>query len=334
MAWLSGLQAVHWARVNAMHSMSSNFKHWSRYWARGRLTSLPQDFSANYDGEVAAFWRRQFDSLNPGAKLLDVCTGNGALALLAAAWSHEYSRAFSITGLDAARIDSEAVRQAHPEVVSRIGDIRFIDETPFEQSGLPTGSFDLVMSQYGIEYCDWQAAAASSEKLLRPGGQLVFVSHAPDSALVETMQRESSEFAVLDGLGVFRALEEFVSSGITTGRFRQELNRIGLEVFARDKAARSDLFRYVLSMADQLLSLNDAALEGQRSGIAAAADELSAARQRLADMITVNEAISRHPDWTAAFEKAGLTALDHGVLRLRGSHCVGMFHRFEKPSQT
>ncbi len=314
--------------------MSDSYSHWSRYWARGCLTSLPQDFAANYDGEVAAFWRRQFERLPSGAKLLDVCTGNGALALLAAAWSHEHARRFSITGIDAARIDVEAVRRAHPDAVSRMGDIRFIDDTPFEQADLPAASFDLVMSQYGIEYCDWSPAAAQSERLLRLGARLAFVAHTPTSDMIETMRRESEEFSVLDELGALSVLQRFASGEIRAPEYRSEFNRIGPQLFGRYKQSGSGLFRYVLTMVDQTLGLNDSALQQQRPAIDSAVGELEAARQRLLDMLGVNECISRHPDWTGAFEEAGLTAVESGELRYRGSHRVGTFHVFDKPQRT
>lgn len=310
------------------------YSHWSRYWARGCLTSLPQDFAANYDGEVAAFWRGCFEALPHGAALLDVCTGNGALALLAAAFSHQHASAFAITAVDAARVDTQAVRQAHPDAARHMEAIRFVDRTPFEQADLQPESFDLVMSQYGIEYCDWQAAAARCAQLLRPGGRLVFVAHTPSSDMLETMRRESGDFAFLAKLQVLDVLDRFASGEFDIPRLRSELNRIGPELFARHKRSASALFRYVMTMADQTLGLSDGALERQREAIGTVAADMAAAQQRLADMLSVNESISRHPDWTQAFEDAGLAELERGQLHYRGSHRIGTFHRFEKPRQT
>ena len=56
---------------------------WSDYWAAGNLTSLPSDFAHNYDGEIKAFWFKIFDDLPDKSAILDVCTGNGAVAYLA-----------------------------------------------------------------------------------------------------------------------------------------------------------------------------------------------------------------------------------------------------------
>lgn len=308
-----------------------DYQHWSRYWARGCLTSLPQDFARNYDGEVAAFWTRQFDALDEGAKLLDVCTGNGALALLAADYSRTASRSFVITAVDAARLDPPAVSRAHPDAGSLTGDIRFIDRTPFEHCELPSGACDLVMSQYGIEYCDWESAAARVHELLRPGGRLAMVAHACGSDMIRTMQREAGEFSVLEELRVIDALGQFSGGKATPAQLREALNRIGPALFQRHRQSGSDLFRYVLGLADQLLSLPEDRLAEQRGAVADTLAELLAARDRLRDMLRVNEAIAERPDWTRVFEQAGLEGIDSGELHYGDNHHLGTWHRFAKP---
>ncbi|HEY9119557.1 MAG TPA: hypothetical protein VIN33_07345, partial [Marinobacter sp.] len=57
------------------------------YWRQGHLTSLPCGFSLNYDGEFLQFWHQQFALLGAGACVLDVCSGNGSIALLARDYS-------------------------------------------------------------------------------------------------------------------------------------------------------------------------------------------------------------------------------------------------------
>ena len=53
------------------------------------MTSLPQDFAANYDGEVAEFWQAAFAQVPPAGRMIDLCTGNGAIALLAVAYANK-----------------------------------------------------------------------------------------------------------------------------------------------------------------------------------------------------------------------------------------------------
>ncbi|WP_376693731.1 class I SAM-dependent methyltransferase [Wenzhouxiangella sp. EGI_FJ10409] len=308
-----------------------DYSHWSRYWSRGCLTSLPQDFSRNYDGEVAAFWSRQFDALDAGAELLDVCTGNGALALLAAAYSRRVPKALAVTAIDAARVDPQAVSRAHPDAASLMDDIRFVDQTPFEQCSLPSGAYDLVMSQYGIEYCDWSSAATRVHELLRPGGRLVIVAHASESDMIRTMQREAGEFAVLDELRLFDVLGEFAGASMTPAQLHEALERIGPALFQRHRQSASELFRYVLGLADQLLSLRGEPLAGRRSAVADTLAELLAARGRLQDMLRVNEAIAARPDWTREFERAGLERIDSGKLLYGDHHHMGTWHHLEKP---
>ena len=64
---------------------------WSRLWRRGTLHSCATGIAGNYDGEILAFWRRQFQALQSGARVIDVGSGNGPLLLLAAALRRERS---------------------------------------------------------------------------------------------------------------------------------------------------------------------------------------------------------------------------------------------------
>ena len=75
--------------------------HWSDYWSRGSLTSLPQDFAANYDGEVAEFWQGAFSGLDDTGRMIDLCTGNGAIALLAAEYFASEKPDIEIVAVDA-----------------------------------------------------------------------------------------------------------------------------------------------------------------------------------------------------------------------------------------
>ena len=66
------------------------------------MTSLPQDFTANYDGEVAEFWSTAFKEIPEQGSMIDLCTGNGAIALLAAEQVSKSGHLFEITAVDAA----------------------------------------------------------------------------------------------------------------------------------------------------------------------------------------------------------------------------------------
>ena len=70
--------------------MSNN--HWSEYWKTGVLTSLPSDFKENYDGELYEYWESVLLAQQTPLRVLDVCTGNGAVAILLTEIAHKQRR--------------------------------------------------------------------------------------------------------------------------------------------------------------------------------------------------------------------------------------------------
>ena len=63
---------------------------WSRFWERGTVTTFEGHFGDNYDAEIRDFWWTEFARLADGAVIVDLATGNGALALLAARHGREH----------------------------------------------------------------------------------------------------------------------------------------------------------------------------------------------------------------------------------------------------
>ena len=57
---------------------------WDRFWSYDRLSSFGTGPGAgNYGEHIAAGWRAFFAALPAGSKVLDLCTGNGAIAVMA-----------------------------------------------------------------------------------------------------------------------------------------------------------------------------------------------------------------------------------------------------------
>ncbi len=149
-------------------------QQWSDYWRLGTQTSFHGHFQNNYDGSIKAFWERCFSGLPPDAKLLDLATGNGALALLAADFAQERKLSFHITAIDSAQIQPPA----NPH------DIEFISHRVMEDSQLPEQRFDLLMSQFGFEYGQRQQTLQEIRRLLKPGGCFATLMHHRDSAVL------------------------------------------------------------------------------------------------------------------------------------------------------
>lgn len=154
---------------------------WSRYWHFDRIAScMDGPNHGNYADEVAAGWREFFRTLPNGAAVVDLCTGNGAVAVIAAQVGREGGKELRVTGVDQADIDP-------PRHVTRFAhEMRSIDfrggvaaeSLPFEDA-----SFDAAVSQYGIEYSDLSRSLAEAARVLAPGGRLRFVMHAAEGVV-------------------------------------------------------------------------------------------------------------------------------------------------------
>ena len=169
-------------------SLSARTAAWAGYWATGTLHSCPGSYAGNYDGAIGAFWERGLAGLMPGTRLLDVATGNGALPLRVL---QQYGDAVEIHAIDLAQ-PSPGWYQAglHPNVHLHGG----ID---MAATGFADAGFDVVCSQYGIEYGARPQALDEALRVLRPDGRLLLVLHHAGSELAEVARAESGVYAWL-----------------------------------------------------------------------------------------------------------------------------------------
>ncbi len=304
--------------------------HWSTYWARGALTSLPEDFRGNYDGEIADFWHSLLADLPESAEILDACTGNGALALLAAGYAHDHDRSLNITAVDAAHIQPGRAVAEHADLAYLVDRIRFVDRTPLERFEAESARFDLIASQYGLEYCDQPVVAPRLAAMLRPGGRLAMLCHALDSDMLATMRAEAGEYRQLDELRVSRVLAAWLSGQLASADFRRRLGRAGRELTARHQRKPSALYGYVLAMIRHVGAVDEAGLKASRGALDDARAQLDSGRARLEDMLAANRLMS-DPNWYHPYREAGLELVDDGALRYRQRHHVGHYYVFTRP---
>ena len=150
---------------------------WDSFWRYDRLSSfLTTPGAPNYAPPIADGWRAFFKSLTDGARVLDLATGNGAIAVMAV----EAGKDFSVTGADLAAVEPTAfVTRNHAELKQ----IRFLPNTPAEALPLADASIDAVVSQYGAEYSDLARSIPEAVRVLAPGGRLRFAIHAAEGAV-------------------------------------------------------------------------------------------------------------------------------------------------------
>lgn len=158
--------------------LSDRRRNWSRYWASGALHSCPGSFTGNYDGTIADFWLQAFSSLGPQDRVLDIASGNGALPRLLLGLDGGHAGQARIDAIDLADIAPGWYSKLAPE---QRENMKFHSGVHAEKLPFPEQLFDLVISQYGIEYADLTQAITEVLRVLKPTGRVRMIMHHKDA---------------------------------------------------------------------------------------------------------------------------------------------------------
>jgi ubiquinone/menaquinone biosynthesis C-methylase UbiE len=188
-----------------------DLKHWETYYRGGALATCPSGPAGTYDLEAREAWATFFRDLPEGARILDVGTGNGAVALIARQTAAELQRHWEIEATDKAQIDP----QRHvPQGAQLLEGIRFHAGTATEDLPFPHEYFDAVSGHYALEYMQPGAALGEIHRVLRPGGRAQFVIHHANSLLVRSAKVSLREGQlVLQETKIYRRLQKLVGMG-------------------------------------------------------------------------------------------------------------------------
>ncbi|MES2321815.1 MAG: class I SAM-dependent methyltransferase [Pseudomonadota bacterium] len=163
---------------------------WSRYWSHGVGHSCGGSYGSSYEGALAAWWRAAFATLAPGARVLDIATGNGALPRLLL--DFDQAGTLSCDAVDLATLAPAWFAGLAPERAARL---RFHGKQAAEALPFPDGNFDLVMSQYGLEYTDLARTVPEILRVLAPGGRIRLLTHHADARPVVLAATELDHMA-------------------------------------------------------------------------------------------------------------------------------------------
>ena len=178
---------------------------WTRYWAEGGLHSLGTSFAGNYADSMGTFWQGQFALCDPTQHILDIGCGNGPLAKLLI--DLDPDKGPSWTGIDLANPSPLWLAQQTEVVQSRLhfrGGV-LAEELPFADQ-----SFDLVVSQFGIEYSDLSRSQAEVVRVLKPKGRIALLVHHAQSLPVIVSRHEMRHLDFLDRLEFMSITEQMI----------------------------------------------------------------------------------------------------------------------------
>jgi SAM-dependent methyltransferase len=166
--------------MNAMPHVSDQFKqHQQRIWAAG-------DFSMVATPTMIV-GERLCESLDlrAGQRVLDIATGSGNTALAAA------RRYCEVTGVDF--VPSLLDRARERAAAERL-DIEF-READAESLPFADGTFDVIVSTFGVMFAPDQARAASELlRVCRPGGKIGLTTWPPEGFIFE-LQRTAARYS-------------------------------------------------------------------------------------------------------------------------------------------
>lgn len=238
-----------------------SLQHWETYYRHGALATCPTCADGGYDMEIRQAWADFFSACPDDARILDVGTGNGAVALIASETGLELGRHWEIHASDLAMIDP--MRDV-PDATNRMNGIQFHAGVAAENLPFDSGSFDAVSGQYALEYTRMDASLEQIFRVLKPGGSAQFIVHHLDSPILVNARKSLVEIEfILKDIKIYRHLKRLAAAeqaspraaqqaGIDLRTAIQELKRAWAEAAPRGEGK---IFHVTLDAVQKLLQL-------------------------------------------------------------------------------
>ncbi len=197
-----------------------SLQHWETYYRHGAVATCPTNADGGYDKEIHQAWADFFAKCSDGACILDIGTGNGAVALIAAETGQAQDRHWEIHASDLALIDP--MRDV-PDAGARMAGIRFHAGVAAENLPFEAGSFDAVSGQYALEYTRMDASLTEVFRVMKPGGSAQFIIHHHESPILSNAALSLAEIDfVLKESKIYRHLKRLTADEDASPRNAQQ----------------------------------------------------------------------------------------------------------------
>ena len=183
-------------------------KVWDDYWKRGELHSCISASDKENQKEINDFWLRTYANFDDDKTLLDIGTGNGLLPSLAVTYANAKKYSWELHGVDLADINPARDVPGASEILDPVnfqGRIN-AEDLPFEPE-----YFDVVTSQYAVEYSDMSRSIPEIARVLKKGGSFCAVLHSHDSVVVSQNNANAREGDYLLQSDIFTDCKELLT---------------------------------------------------------------------------------------------------------------------------
>jgi len=191
-------------------------KSWQAYWDQGAASSL----LGGRPSAVQEFISQYFLSrVEPHHGVLDIATGKGDLIrqlppeAVNRRVGMDYVDLSSLVEAQALGGDSEEIESARVKGGGAPDNLEFFGGMDAASLDFETASFDVVVSQFGIEYSELNKALPEVERVLKPQAQVMFICHRTDSALIQQAGRQLKEARLIQELALFANLWALLELG-------------------------------------------------------------------------------------------------------------------------
>lgn len=168
--------------------MSGSDRGWSDYWQKdGAKGEVFVNAQGDRHPALADFWRQHFEELDDGSKIIDLASGAGSV------FAHlPEAHGFTLFAADISDVALEALAKRFANVTTVACSA---DTVPLDDA-----SFDLVVSQFGVEYAGL-GAFAEAARLLAPGGRFIGLCHIEEGYIDSSNRAQLEEAQLVSDLG-------------------------------------------------------------------------------------------------------------------------------------
>ncbi len=188
--------------MNGAAEPLASAEHWDRYWLETTEDAAWQR-GGPQDQLLENFWSGILRNATPG-RALDLACGNGAVT----AYVQRLAPGVPVCGCDLSRNALLQLRKRYPGCDTVVADAA---RAPFADA-----SFDLVVSQFGLEYAGEQAFFEAA-RLVAPGGALAAVIHVEGGAIYQECERNRAVVSEIQRLDVLPLARAAFAAGFAAG---------------------------------------------------------------------------------------------------------------------